>query len=553
MKKLVLTSIVLGLTAITALAQDLSVSGFTKLDVNLLAVPKQGSVVPTADGGYFWASGLTLSKYNAANTVEWSTALTGSPRIGYIHTINAIADDGNGGAIITGNVNGTLSYGNDSIEPFYTVAGTGFYTADAFVARVNATGKVWWHRMGEFNGDAPGTDRGVDVKVVGDKVYWLAHVTGRNFKFGNVSYPMNLYGNNVAVVAQFGLDGTNNWIQLTKGGAAIPKYLVADNNQVSVAAYSLGLSTALDFGNSKTLSYNQASHFVVKYNTAGQAQWAVTYDDDNSVNNLYGLTVDDEGNFYACGMASNFTSSYQIKKAQGYLVKINGADGAHVWTRVLSKITGASNVLHGPLLGAQFVNGKVYVCGNTNGNLYLQSSATDSVEAKLSSNLLAAEQFVAQYDKAGLLTSFLKANGGIAGGTMEYLSQSNNKLIGVGVYSTSIKFGSHNMPATGGNVGAYFIGFYQIGTGSTGLNNVSNQFVSNIYPNPSNGLVNIETDLGNTINEVVVTDVTGKLYQVSVSLNANQAVVDLAELSTGLYFATIKSNVGSSTQKIIKQ
>ncbi|MBP9186983.1 MAG: T9SS type A sorting domain-containing protein, partial [Bacteroidia bacterium] len=197
--------------------------------------------------------------------------------------------------------------------------------------------------------------------------------------------------------------------------------------------------------------------------------------------------------------------------------------------------------------------GKVYVCGNTNGNLYLQSSATDSVEAKLSSNLLAAEQFVAQYDKAGALTSMVKATGGLAGGTMEYLAQSNNKLIGVGVYSASIAFGSHNMPATGGNVGAYFIGFYQIGTGSTGLNNVSNQFVSNIYPNPSNGLVNIETDLGNTINEVVVTDVTGKLYQVSVSLKANQAVVDLAELNTGLYFATIKSKAGNSTQKIIKQ
>lgn len=553
MMKKILLNVFCVASTLTLGAQNIDVSGFTKLDVNILSTPKQGAVVPTSDGGYFWARGLKVTKFNASNAEEWSTTLEGTNRVGYIHTITALADDGNGGAIITGNVNGTLSFGNDSITPFYTATGSGLYSADAFIARVNSTGKTWWHRIGEYSQDALGTDRGIDVKVVGDKVYWLAHVTGRNFKFGNNMYPLNQYGNNVTVLAQFGLDGTNNWAVVTKGGGTIPKYLVAGNNQVAIGAYSLGSSTAIDFGNNKTLRYNQASHLLAKFNTSGEAQWAVTYDDDNNETNLYGLTVDDEGNYYACGMASNFTSSYQIKKGQGYLVKMSGTDGAHVWTRVLSKIAGASNVLHGPLLGAQFVNGKVYVCGNTNGNLYLQSGATDSVEVKLSSNLLAAEQFVAQYDKTGSLTSIVKATGGLAGGTMEYLAQANNKLIGVGVFSASLVFGSHNMPATGGNVGAYFIGFYQLGTGSTGLNKVSNQFVSSVYPNPANGLVNIETDLGNSIDEVLVTDITGKLYQVSVAINANLATLNLRELNSGLYFVTIKSKAGNSTQKIIKE
>lgn len=552
MKRILLNMFCVAST-LTLGAQNIDVSGFTKLDVNILSTPKQGTVLPTADGGYFWARGLKVTKFNASNAEEWSTTLEGTNRVGYLHTINAMADDGSGGVIITGNVNGTLSFGNDSITPFYTASGLGLYTADAFIARVNSTGKAWWHRMGEYNQDAPGTDKGIGIKVVGDKVYWLAHVTGRNFKFGSNLYPLNQYSNNVTVLAQFGLDGTNNWIVATKGGGTIPKYLVADNNQIAVAAYSLGSSTAIDFGNSKTLSYNQASHLLAKFNTSGEAQWAVTYDDDNNETNFYGLAVDDEGNYYACGMASNFTSSYQIKKGQGYLVKMSATDGAHVWTRVLSKIAGASNVLHGPLLGVQFVNGKVYVCGNTNGNLYLQSDATDSVEVKLSSNLLAAEHFVAQYDKAGALTSIVKATGGAAGGTMEYLAQGAGKLIGVGVYSNSIVFGSHTMPSSGGNVGAYFIGFYQLGTGSTGLNKFSNQLVSSVYPNPANGLVNIETDLGNSIHEVLVTDITGKLCQVSVSINANQAKVNLAELNNGFYFVTLKTKAGNSTQKITKE
>lgn len=534
-------------------AQTLNVQGFTKLDVSILATPTQGTVIPTADGGYFFAKGLRLTKYDANNTETWNTSLSGTTRVGYIHNITSVCDDGQGGAIITGTVCGTLSNGTDSIVPFYTATGNGFYSGDAFIARVNATGKVWWHRIGESNETSPGTDQGVDVKVVGDKVYWLAYVTGRNFQFGSTVYPLSQYGNNVTVLAQFGIDGTNNWVVATKGGGTIPKYLVADNNQVAIGVYSIGSSTAIDFGNSKTLRYNQASHLVAKFNTSGLAQWAVTYDDDNNETNLYGLTVDDEGNYYACGMASNFTSSYQIKKAQGYLVKMSGTDGAHVWTRVLSKVTGTSNVLHGPLLGVKYMGGKVYVCGNTNGNLYLQSSATDSVEMKLSSNLLAAEQFVAQYDKSGTLTASVKATGGAAGGTMEYLAFGSDKLIGVGVYSNSITFGSHTMPSTGGNVGAYHLGFYSLttGGGSSGLFNQTAQQSLTVYPNPTTDKISINQLFTKPVLATIYS-IEGKLIlQETLAANASNEL-DLSSLKTGVYYIQVVENNKVFTQKLVK-
>lgn len=534
-------------------AQTLSVQGFTKLDVNQLATPAQGTVVPASDGGYFFARGLKVTKYQSDNTEAWSTSLTGTSRIGYTHAITGICDDGQGGAIITGKVCGTLGAGNDSITPFYTATGNGLYTADAFIARVNATGKVWWHRLGEYDQTSPGEDKGIQVAVNGGKVYWLAHATGRNLRFGSTNYAMNQYGNNVAILAQFMLDGTPDWIKLTKGGGAVPMFMTAHNENVCFSGYSLGSSTAIDFGNNIKLNYNQASFFAVKFTKSGAADWAVTYDDDNLLKNCYGFTSDDDGNLYACGIGSNFSNSYGIKKGQGYLVKMNGNTGAHEWTRTLSKVAGASNLLHGPLLGVQFANGKVYTCGNTNGNLYLQSTATDSVEMKLSSNLLAAEHFVAQYDKTGTLTASLKANGGAAGGTMEYLAQTNNTLIGIGVFSNNIAFGSHTMPATGGNVGAYFIGFYSLTSGgSSGLFNPTAPSPLTVYPNPTTGTLYIGETF-NTQTEALVYSMDGKLVYRQVMQPLVSQSLDLNHLVDGIYYLQINNGHQTFNHKISKQ
>lgn len=546
MKKIIL-SLFACAAVFTSGAQNIEVNGFNQLDLAVLSTPAYGTVIPAKDGGYFWARGLKVTKYNASNTEEWSTSLTGTSRIGYTHTINYMEEDGNGGVIITGKVHGTLSSSNDSITPFFTPSGNTFYTADAFVARVNSTGKLWWHRIGEYNQDAPNSDQGISVKVVGEKVYWLAHITGRNFKFGNDLFPLTQYSNNVAVLCEISLNGTINWSMVSKGGSVVPKFLTADANQVSFSGYNSGSST-INFG-SKSLSFNDPSFFIAKFNTSGDASWATTYDDYNLTANQYGFTSDDDGNFYVCGMGSNSSSISEIKKGQGYLIKINGTDGSHQWTRTLSKVASSGNVLHGPLIGAQFVNGKIYVNGNTNGNLYLQSNATDSVAMTKSSSTIMAEQFVAQYDKTGTLTNSLKATGGTAGGTMDYLISAGNNMIGVGTFTANIAFGIHTMPATGGNVSVYFIGFYKFNGGTpSGLNPVAESSDLKIYPNPASELLTIENTFSNNTHYTIL-DISGKKIQEEKLKYSN---IDLTNLNNGMYILTITEKDKTYTKKFIK-
>ena len=546
MKKHLLSLIIASCSVVAAIAQTPVVTQYTKVDMNILATPPKGTVIPTNDGGYFMGSGLSLTKYDTANKVVWTQSLTASNAtapFAYIHKINSICDDGNGGAIITGEFNGTLFYGNDSLTPFYTAGGNGLYSADAFVARINQTGKVWWYRFGEADNFSTGTDRGVAVKVINSKVYWLAHGKGLNLRFNDVNYPRTQYSNNLSLLCQFSMDGNVDWINVTKGYSQ-PAELAVQGNDVFFTGFNVGVSTPIDFGNDISISYNQGSLFAVKFNNTGKAQWAVTYDDDNSITYHNGLCADDEGNIYVTGLSSKWTSSYGIRKSSGYLVKINGTDGKQIWTMV------SNSGIKGPV----FSNGKIYVANNTNGSVFLQINQNDSIEFKKNTGTTGTEQWVASYDKNGTLSGSLKASvaGGLVGSTMEYLQGADNRVIMIGIYSNGNVFGNVTLPMTGMNVGAYHIGFFNIATGSGGLSGINQNLLQefySIYPNPTTSALQLNLAQNVSVQNVVILNSNGQ----KVKEQNEASSIDVSELSNGLYFVQVTTNKGISTQKFIKQ
>lgn len=73
-----------------------------------------------------------------------------------------------------------------------------------------------------------------------------------------------------------------------------------------------------------------------------------------------------------------------------------------------------------------------------------------------------------------------------------------------------------------------------------------------VYPNPSNGLVNISSDLNSSLNSVSITDLNGRTVK-TVELNGDSsAQVNISDLSAGVYMMNINSDQGSTTKKIIK-
>ena len=74
-----------------------------------------------------------------------------------------------------------------------------------------------------------------------------------------------------------------------------------------------------------------------------------------------------------------------------------------------------------------------------------------------------------------------------------------------------------------------------------------------VYPNPTNGLLNISSkNSSGLINNVVVSDVLGKTVQTN-SFNSSKAVLDLSRLNSGVYFVKVQSEGVDKIMKVVKQ
>jgi hypothetical protein len=87
--------------------------------------------------------------------------------------------------------------------------------------------------------------------------------------------------------------------------------------------------------------------------------------------------------------------------------------------------------------------------------------------------------------------------------------------------------------------------------GSNGINEMVSSSALNVYPNPATSDINLSITGTNTIQNVKVLDVTGKLVMQFNGLNVSEYKINRQNLSSGLYFVRIElSNKEAITKKI---
>jgi bilirubin oxidase len=84
---------------------------------------------------------------------------------------------------------------------------------------------------------------------------------------------------------------------------------------------------------------------------------------------------------------------------------------------------------------------------------------------------------------------------------------------------------------------------------SVGINEVenSNKFIS-IYPNPTNGIVNITT---NGINELKIYNVLGELIYTETKIGTNELQINTSQWSKGIYTIQVNSKGNTINKKLI--
>ncbi len=80
------------------------------------------------------------------------------------------------------------------------------------------------------------------------------------------------------------------------------------------------------------------------------------------------------------------------------------------------------------------------------------------------------------------------------------------------------------------------------------FNSIEKSEVS-LYPNPTNNILNINSV--ETVKSVTIIDINGRTVLQN-NINLNNPEINVAELNSGIYFVSVTTDLGTSTQKIIK-
>ena len=329
-----------------------------------------------------------LAKYTSAGAPVWSKRFGGTgSEIAYSVAADRSANcDGAGGTncvVIAGLFSDTVNFGGAAL----TSAGG----LDIFVAKYSASGAhVWSKRFGSIYDDV-----GYGVVVDGNGNAFLTGFFTDSTDFGGGTL-YSQYNNRDAFVAKFASNGTHVWSKnfwSTSTDAAQAIALDA-NGDVAITGFFTG---SLDFGTG-ALNAVRDDIFVTKLAGAdGHAVWAKVFG-GSDVDRGQGIAFDRGGNVLVTGLVYNgtvdfgggpLTTGYD---QDGFLVKLTGAAGAHVWSKLLN---GPNS--DGGLSVAADGNDNVMVVG------YFQGT-TDFAGATLTSaGSASVDIVVADYSSAGAL------------------------------------------------------------------------------------------------------------------------------------------------------
>lgn len=138
------------------------------------------------------------------------------------------------------------------------------------------------------------------------------------------------------------------------------------------------------------------------------------------------------------------------------------------------------------------------------------------------------------------------AGGYSGGGAGNWSSPTAGNGGGGGSYND----GTNKVDSAGINAGHGLVIFTRLNVGV-----FENDFESriSIYPNPTNGVINLELEGALNVQEITISDLQGKVVYQEINSSGITTRIDLSDMDNGIYLLQIRSKDGLKSHKIIKQ
>ena len=240
-------------------------------------------------------------------TTQWARTVAAGNNQSFFYSVATASD---GSVYTAGSIIGTdtFNFGNGM-----TTAGTNS-SNNILLVKYNSSGTAQWART-VTTGDNISSFNGVSVAVDGS-VYAAGYITGTgSYGFGNsVTAAGTSSGINIILV-KYDSTGVAQWARTVVAGTGSSRFLsvsVAADGSVYAAGYIYGTTTC-DFGNGITAAGINGTYNIVlvKYDSAGLAQWARTVIAGSNVSYFNSVSASSDGSVYAAGSVVG-TGSYNF-------------------------------------------------------------------------------------------------------------------------------------------------------------------------------------------------------------------------------------------------
>jgi len=481
------------------------------------AKDKANSIQKTSDGGYILAgttyssdgyitffqqsSDLWVVKLNSTGSIEWQKTFGGG---NYDYALN-IKQTLDGGYVVVGN---TYSTQGD-------VTGHHGVPSDVWVVKMDATGTLQWQKS--LGGTA--NDFGYDIIQSTDGGYIVAcsststdgDVAGNH---GGVDAWIVKLSNTGDLVWQKTLGGTGfdaaySVQQTANGGCIIAGYTASNDGDV-------------------TGNHGGQDTWVVKLSATGTIQWQKTV----------GGTMDD----FAYNIQQTAEGGYIVagytKSNDGDLTGNHGG-GSDAW---VVKLNSSGNIEWQKTLGGSGTEDAMSVQQTADGG-YIVGGYTDSNDGDVTGNHGGNDAWVVKLSTTGII-KWQKALGGSTGWDQaNSIQQTADFGYIVAGFSNSydgditVKFGDYD--------------FWVVKLAADPLaNDTFKEKLFKVYPNPTQGVLYLQTLSTNCIDKIIITDIMGKVI-LEQTTNTNQ--VNVEKLANGLYIIQGFSGKEQFTSKFVKE
>jgi len=120
------------------------------------------------------------------------------------------------------------------------------------------------------------------------------------------------------------------------------------------------------------------------------------------------------------------------------------------------------------------------------------------------------------------------------------LNAYSNQQIRIGIRCTSA---DHYM---------FMVDDFKVTSSALGVNDVLSSKFS-VYPNPSNGIINLTNSESIQVSQIEITDLNGRIVKtVNTADTFNDIQINVSDLSSGVYMMNINSDQGKAVKKIVK-